>query len=128
MYNLKNVKHTHRGVLLLGDVQALACIFICNLFIMEGVNCFGKKNVQVGKYIIAVLTEILKSKCKTFLKTLRIFNYNRFPSFDWLFNWTELWPTLCTWCLFLGILFFNTFFVIIASKWLSPKKKPPYYS
>ena len=60
---------------------------------MEGVNCFGKKNVQVGKYIIAVLTEILKSKCKTFLKTLRIFNYNRFPSFDWLFNWTELWPT-----------------------------------
>ena len=53
-----------------------------NLFIMESVNCFGKKRVQDRKCIFPALTESLENPYKTFLKTLSIFNGNRFPSFD----------------------------------------------
>ena len=58
-----------------------------SLLIMESVNCFGKKLVQVGKSVISVSTKLLESQYKPRIKTLRIFNYNQFPSFYWLFNW-----------------------------------------
>ena len=32
-------------------------------------SCFGKKPVQVGKFIFVVLIEFLKSKYKIYLKT-----------------------------------------------------------
>ena len=57
-----------------------------SLFIMESVIRFGIKPVQVGKFIIAVSTEFLESQYKIYLKTLQSFNYNRFPSFHWLYN------------------------------------------
>ena len=34
--------------------------------------------------------ESLENQYKVFLKTLHIFNYDRFPDFDWLFNWDYL--------------------------------------
>ena len=46
------------------------------LFIMVSVKCFGKKPLQVGKFIIAVLTKLLERQYKTFCKNLRTFNYH----------------------------------------------------
>ena len=40
------------------------------LFIMECVNCFGKKGVQDGNCIFTASTESLESQCKVFLKSL----------------------------------------------------------
>ena len=63
-----------------------------SFFIVESMNYFGKKLVQVVKCIIAVWIEFLENQYETFqiqqLKTLQIFNYSQFPSFDWLLNWT----------------------------------------
>ena len=64
----------------------MSVLYAMSLFNTECVNCFGKKPVHVEKLIIAISTEIGESQCKTFLKTRRIFNYNRFPSFHWVFN------------------------------------------
>ena len=66
-----------------------------NLFIMQSANCFDKKRVQDGKRIFPALTESLESQYNTFLKTLWIFNYNWFPSFDWfLLIFTDLTDSL----------------------------------
>ena len=43
--------------------------YAMNLFIMENVNCFGKKYVEDGKCIFEASTESLECQYKTFLKT-----------------------------------------------------------
>ena len=58
-----------------------------SLFVMESVSYFGKKTIQVGKCVMAFSTEFLESQYIIFLKTLRIFSYNRFHSFYLYFNW-----------------------------------------
>ena len=64
------------------SMEQISILHSMNLFIMESVNCFGKERVQDRKCIFPALTESLENQCKTFLKTLSIFNGNRFPSFD----------------------------------------------
>ena len=61
-----------------------------SLFIMESVNFFGKKPVQVVKCIVAASPEFAESQSKIFLEILQILNYNKSPSFHWLSNWAEL--------------------------------------
>ena len=52
-----------------------------SLFIMKSVNCFDEIPVQIGICIITASTEFLESQHKTFLKSLRIFNYDQYTSF-----------------------------------------------
>ena len=63
-------------------MNQISILYAMSLFVVKRVKCFRKKRVQDGKYIFATSTESLKSQYKIFLKTVLIFNYNQFPSFD----------------------------------------------
>ena len=51
-------------------MEQISVLYAMKLFIVESVNCFGKKGVQDRKYIFAASTESLESQCKVFLKAL----------------------------------------------------------
>ena len=113
-------------------------LYAMNLFIMEWVTWFGKKPVQVWKWIIVVSTEFLESRYKAVFKALQNYNYDRFLTFvafsnapNWPIHWkkereclTSTWRVLsgvfCFSILFLRVLFLNNFFNEEASKlWLN---------
>ena len=51
-------------------MEQICTLYAMNHFILESLNCLGKKCVQDGKHIFAASTESLESQYKTFLKTL----------------------------------------------------------
>ena len=121
-------------------MEQICTLYALNLFIVENVNCLGKKFFQGWKMYFSASTESLESQCKTFLKTLWFFNYNQIPNFDWLFTGLN-WPIhrekegvlyLQTWQLLLfdiiWYLVFQYSFMSFAFKWLSKKKEPPHHS
>ena len=51
-------------------MEQIRILYAMKLFIMERVNCFGKKGVEDGKCVFAASMESLESQCEVALKTL----------------------------------------------------------
>ena len=66
----------HFSLFLNDPMRQTSLSYAMNIFTVASVNCFGKKPAQVGKCLVTDSTEFLQSQYVTFLKTLRIFNYN----------------------------------------------------